>query len=151
MDAAEDFPVTSQSNLSTSSLERGRFKLLCPLTVDTSANLAIRRSKPLRVARLRIGLIQKGIAMLKRLIFLVSKHFPSFATPIVSFGCCCFVPICIATTTLVCCFVFGTFICCEDLAHVGFELFLATGAVIVHHSSSDILRRIRAWRQSSKR
>lgn len=62
-------------------------------------------------------------------------------------GRSCVLPFVVVAGTLSGCFVLGNSVCGLSNEHVVFELIVATGAVVIHHASNDLIRRIRSWRR----
>ncbi|QDU96212.1 hypothetical protein [Lignipirellula cremea] len=86
----------------------------------------------------------RGLTFVK-LVFRALIHSLSLLVPLYCVGRCCFVPSIIVAVTLLSCFSVGCAVCRFSTEHVGFDLLVAFGAVIVHHATNDIIRRIRQW------
>ena len=84
--------------------------------------------------------------MLKHVLVSIERCL-SHLVPLYCVGRCCAVPSIVVAATLTACFVAGYQFCRFSFEHVAFDLAVATGAVVIHHASNDIIRHVRAWRR----
>jgi hypothetical protein len=61
-------------------------------------------------------------------------------------GRCFLAPSLVVVATLSGCFAVGAVLCGFSYEQVMFDLLVANGAVVVHHASNDLIRRVRSWR-----
>lgn len=92
--------------------------------------------------------LRNGVMLVKGFFQEITPRLSSMM-PLYCVGRCCLAPSALIAATLVFCLVVGCTVCRFSTEHVGFDLLVAIGAVVVHHATTDIIRRVRAWKRQN--